>query len=80
MYRLSHHAYRRIKQRSLPIDGLLAAMEGIRYVLPDGTIVLCDSISHCALILDPNEQVVLSAFRLRRKNRKRYARFRKEVE
>lgn len=71
MYRLSYHATQRIKQRRLQAEWLLAALEGRLYVQPDGLHLLYDPSSRCALIVDPQSKVIITALRLKPAHAKR---------
>lgn len=61
MYTLSHHAQQRIKQRNLRVRWLLAALDGKRARLEDGTLVLCDPVSRCALYISERDNLVITA-------------------
>lgn len=71
MYRLSHHAQQRIKERHLHVRWLLAALDGKRARLPDGTLVLCDPVSRCALYINEQRMLIITAMRLQPSKYKR---------
>lgn len=66
MYRLTLHAARRIKQRRLTVEELLAALEGRRFLQRNGLTVFCDPVSRCALLIDLKTGSVVTALRFRR--------------
>ena len=65
MYQLSLHAMQRIEQRKLRPEWLLAALEGVQAQQDDGTVMYCDPDSRCALVIDPNSRLVITALKLR---------------
>lgn len=65
MYRLSHHAIQRIHQRQLPVEWLVAALDGERFAYKHGTVILCDVATRCAVVIEPENRVILTAFLLR---------------
>lgn len=65
MYQLTLHAQQRIKQRRLRVKWLLAALDGKRARQGDGTIMLCDPDSRCALVIDPKTNLIITALKLR---------------
>lgn len=66
-YRLSAHAQQRIRQRNIPVEWLLAAMDGRAAEQVDGTVIMYDRCSRCALIVNPEAMVIVTVFRLKRK-------------
>lgn len=53
MFRLSRHAQRRIRQRKIRVEWLLAALEGERSKQRKGGVFLLgDPASRCALVID----------------------------
>lgn len=64
-YQLSVHAIRRIEQRRLRPEWLVAALDGKRAQQGDGTIILCDPETRCALVIDPKTLLVITALKLR---------------
>jgi hypothetical protein len=64
MYRLTHHAQRRIKKRRLRVEWLLAALDGRKRSLSDGTMLFCDPKSRCALVIRREQMLVVTAFRI----------------
>ena len=65
MYQLSLHAVRRIKERKLRTEWLLAALDGKQAHMPDGTLILVDPATRCALFVAPNSRIVVTAMKLR---------------
>ncbi len=65
MYRLSAHAQRRIRQRRLRVEWLLAALEGKQRRQIDGTVMFCDPVTHVALVIDLQRMLIITAIRLR---------------
>lgn len=63
-YRISAHAKRRIRQRRLRVEWLLAALDGKRARLIDGTLVLCDPVSRCAIYINEQRMLIITAMRL----------------
>ena len=64
-YRLSVHAMRRIEQRRLCPEWLVAALDGVSARQDDGTVIYCDPASRCALVIEPKSRLVITALRLR---------------
>lgn len=70
-YRLSAHAQARIKERRIPVEWLLSALEGRVARLPDQTLIFCDRASRCALVVNPEARVIITVYRMKRKQVKR---------
>lgn len=71
MYQLSLHAIRRIKERNLRVEWLLAALDGREARQADGNLFLVDPASRCALVINPRSRTVITALRLRPSRYKR---------
>lgn len=69
--RLTYHAQRRIIERQLSQDDLAAALAGRVLVLFSGNHLCYDRHSRCAVIVDPCTCVVLTAYRMQKKDVKR---------
>jgi len=63
-YRLTKHAQRRIKERRLKVEWLLAALDGRKCSQRDGTMLFCDPKSRCALIIVREEMLIVTAVRI----------------
>lgn len=72
MYNLTHHAYSRIQERQLTAEELAVAVTGRRIVQYDGRELVYDPHTRCAVIVDPYSMTILTAFRLKKKQIKRY--------
>lgn len=65
MYRLTFHAWQRIRDRNIAVEDCLAALEGRRIQRMNGLLILCDPASHVALIVEPTKRLILTAVRYR---------------
>jgi hypothetical protein len=65
MFQLSMHAINRIRERRLRVEWLLAALDGKRKRQSDGTILCCDPVSRCAMVIDPKQMLIITALSLR---------------
>jgi len=70
-YTISEHARQRIAERALPAEHLAAALDGRAYEQADGHVGYCDPRSRCLVVIDPQDAVVVTAYRLKRKQLKR---------
>lgn len=72
-YRLTGHASTRIKQRQLSTEELVAALAGRRReIANDGRVIIYDPKSRVAVIVDSGSGHILTAFRLKKKQVKRF--------
>lgn len=72
-YLLTHHARRRIQQRGIAVEEVLAALEGRR--VPRGRKILhYDRHSRCGLIVEPRDRAIVTVYRLTRSQAKRLLR------
>lgn len=78
MYQISLHALRRIKQRRLKAEWLVAALEGKKRSLPDGTMIFADVKSRCALIIIRERMLIVTAMRLSERRFKKIFKRRKQ--
>lgn len=65
MYKLSLHARRRIEQRNLTVEELLAALNGRQIIQRSGTVLFCDPLTRCAVVIDLKAMAVVTALRLK---------------
>ena len=65
MYRLSEHARERIRRRRLHAEDLVAALDGLEATRYDGTLLLCDALSLCTLIVNPHNATILTAYKMK---------------
>ena len=72
MYTLTYHAYSRIQERQLSAEELAVAVMGRRIVQYDGRELIYDPRTRCAVVIDPYSMTILTAFRLKKKQIKRY--------
>lgn len=72
MYTLTYHAAMRIQERQLSAEEMVVAVEGRRIVQYDGRELIYDPRTRCAVVVDPYSMTILTAFRLKKKQIKRY--------
>ncbi len=72
MYTLTVHAMMRIKQRNISDAELSAALGGRVFYFQHGTWIHFDPASRCALIFNPSTRQIVTAFRLKKKQVKRW--------
>jgi hypothetical protein len=70
-YTISQHARQRIAERGLDAACLAAALDGRAFEQADGHVGYCDPRSRCLVVIDPQSAVVVTAYRLQRKQLKR---------
>ena len=69
-YRITHHARRRMAQRNIAVEEVLAALNGRR--VPRGRKILhYDRHSRCGLVVQPHERVIVTVMRLTKRQAKR---------
>jgi hypothetical protein len=64
MYQLTIHATQRIRERRLKVPWLLAALDGRKRSLPNGTMLYVDPKTRCALIINREMMIIVTALRL----------------
>lgn len=73
MYVITAHAMARIKERVITAEELLAAMASDRvYEVASGHRILYDPASRCAVFFDPYTREVVTVFRLRKRQIKKW--------
>jgi len=70
-YVLSIHAQQRIAQRGLAPEQLAAALAGRAFEQLNGCLAYFDRSSRCLVVVNPETQDVVTAYRLKRKQLKR---------
>jgi hypothetical protein len=65
VYRITAHARQRIRERRLPIEWLVAALDGRCYPYASGLLLLCDPRSRCAVVVNPENGNIVTAIRLK---------------
>ena len=71
-YALTSHAVARIAARGLGAPPLAAALDGGGVRQRNGHILFRDSRSRCAVVVDPQAQTIVTAYRLTRMQMKRH--------
>ncbi|MDI9548259.1 MAG: hypothetical protein QM346_11745 [Chloroflexota bacterium] len=71
LFTISEHARQRIEERGLAAEHLAAALAGRAYTQVDGHIAYCDKRSRYLVVVCPDDAVVVTAYRLKRKQLKR---------
>lgn len=72
MYTLTGHALMRIAERNISTEDLAAALEGRVFPHCYGTHMLFDSRTRVGVIFDPDNLHIITVFRLKRKQVKKW--------
>lgn len=72
MYTLTPHAVQRIRERAISPDELAAALAGRCYKRSSGTMMHVDRKTRTAILFDPWSMCVVTVFKLKRKQVKRW--------
>ncbi len=73
MYSFTVHAMLRMRERLITAEELLAVIDSGRvYKIRDGNRMLYDPVSKCAVFLNPAKRTIITVFRLKKKQVKRW--------
>jgi hypothetical protein len=72
MATLSNHAARRLRERRLTDEEIAGALAGRAYVQTNGYTLHYDRSSRVAVVINPQAGVLITAYRLKRKQLKRH--------
>lgn len=72
MATLTNHAARRLRERGLTDDELAGALAGRAYKQQNGYTLHYDPSSRVAVVINPQAGVLITAYRLQRKQLKRH--------